>query len=227
MRPRTTAEVRAFLNRRASSRPRNEVPAVTIDGTTATLRLFDVIDDFGEWWGMSAGELAHALDELPAEVSTIRVLINSPGGMVYDGIAMCNTLRSHPARVIAVVQGLAASAATFIAVTADETIMAPNSELMIHDAWIMCAGDAREHRATAEDLDRISDNIASMYAAKAGSTVRTWRQRMLDETWYTAAQAVAAGLADRIEQPAASARAKLDWRVRAQHDRNTLALLDL
>lgn len=236
MKPRTTAEVRAFLNRRADTRPRNEAPAVTIDGTTATLRLFDPIDNWGEWWGMSAAELAQALDQFPADVATIRLLINSPGGSVYDGIAMCNTLRNHPARVVAVVQGLAASAATFLAVTADELVMAPHSELMIHDAWIALAGDARDHRAAADDLDRLSDNIASMYVAKAGGTLRTWRQRMLAETWYSADEAVAAGLADRVDQPTASnaadaaALAQLqpldDWPARSRRDSDLLALLD-
>lgn len=201
MRPRNADQVKAFLARRADTRPRNEVPTVVVDGTIATLRLFDAIDNWGEWWGMSAAELASALDDLPADVTTIRVMLNSPGGHVYEGITMMNTLRAHPARIVAIVQGLAASAASFIAVSADETIMAPNSEMMIHDASIVCIGDAREMRATADDLDRISDNIASMYAAKAGGAVKTWRGRMLDETWYSAAEAVAAGLADRVDEP--------------------------
>lgn len=211
MRPTTPSEVRAFLNRRADTRPRNEAPAVRIDGTTATLRLFDPIDSWGEWWGMSAKEFARTLDELPSHVDTIELLINSPGGDAFDGLAIVNVMRSHPARTVAVVQGLAASAASFIACAADETIMAPNSTLMIHDAWGVCVGNADDMLAMGDTLDKLSGNLAEIYAAKSGGTADDMRAAMKAETWYTADEAIAAKLADRIEeyvepQQAASAR---------------------
>lgn len=224
MKPRTAAEVRALLDRRSTSRPRNAAPPVTVAGSTATIRLFDAIDSWGEVWGMSAAELAETLDGLPASVSTIEVLINSPGGDVFDGIAMVNTLRAHPARVVAVVQGLAASAASFIAVTANETVMMPNSELMIHNAWGACVGDDADMTAMAQTLDRLSDNIADMYTAKAGGSRATWRQRMRAETWYPADDAVAVGLADRVQRAGTQNRAV---NAREQHDADTLALLAL
>src|SRR5690349_9465195 len=111
MKPRTAAEVRAFLARRSIEPPKNTAPTPNIEGATATIRLFDPIDSWGEWWGMSAKELADVLDALPAEVSEIRLLINSPGGEAFEGIAMVNLLRAHNARIVAVVQGIAASAA--------------------------------------------------------------------------------------------------------------------
>jgi ATP-dependent Clp endopeptidase proteolytic subunit ClpP len=200
-----------FRSRLASMRSRSkdvtpvlaQVPTATLDGTTAVLRLYDPVDSWDEFYGVSAKEFAQALDELPSNITEIRLHINSPGGDVFDGVAIVNALRSHPARVVAVVDGLAASAASFIATSADETIMSPNSELMIHDAWGLCVGNAAEMIAMAEMLDHISVNIATMYADKAGGTVDEWRAAMEKESWYSADEAVAAGLADSVGGPAA------------------------
>lgn len=173
-------------------------PADNGDGT-ATIRLYDPIDSWGSDWGVSAKEMAQALDELDSGVQEIRLHINSPGGEVFEGIAITNALRNHPARVVAVVDGLAASAASFIAAAADELVMGRNAELMIHDAWGICMGNAADMRELAGRLDHLSNNIASIYQAKAGGTVEDWRAAMLAETWYSADEAVAAGLADRVE----------------------------
>ena len=185
-----------------------EIPTNTGDETVAVFRLYDPIDSWGEFWGVSAKEFASALDELPDTVEEIRLHINSPGGEVYEGIAVLNTLRAHKARVVAIVDGIAASAASFIAAGADEVIMAKNSELMIHDAWGLCVGNAEDMRKLAEDLDRLSANIASIYADKAGGTVEQWRAAMTEETWYSAEEAVEAGLADRVENRKATSEAK-------------------
>lgn len=194
--PQYAQRLRAFAPNAA--RTRAETPPVTQEGSTATIRLYDVIDDWGEWWGISAREFNTMLDGLEG-VEHIRLLVNSPGGIVHDGIAIMNGLRNHPARVTAIVEGLAASAASFIAVSADELVMMPNSELMIHDAWSMVVGNAADMRKGAEDLDRISDNMSGVYAAKAGGTLAAWREVMVAETWYSAEEAVEIGLADRVE----------------------------
>jgi ATP-dependent protease ClpP protease subunit len=224
-RPRSPEQVRQFLNRRVvEPRPRNAVPDVTINGTTATLRLYDPIDDWGEGWGMSAAELAKALDSMPASVTTIELLLNSPGGFVHEAFAMMAELDRHPARTVAVVTGLAASAATFLACSADELVMAPQSELMIHDVWMVAIGDAAHHRQIANELDRMSDQVADLYARKAGGRRDRWRDLMRAETWYTAEQAVAAGLADRVGSSANRATAS-NWRSRM--DLDALELLAL
>jgi ATP-dependent protease ClpP protease subunit len=168
------------------------------DGTTAKLYLYDVIDSWGGDWGVSAKEFSGALAEL-GDVSQINLHVNSPGGECYEGIAILNALRRHPAKVTAVVDGIAASAASFIACGADEVVMGRNAEMMIHDAWGIALGPAADMRSMADQLDKISNNIASVYADAAGGTVETWREFMLAETWYSDAEAVAAGLADRIE----------------------------
>lgn len=170
----------------------------TEDGNgTASLRLYDPIDSWGGEWGVSAKEFAAALDAVKS-AEEIRLHINSPGGEVFEGITIANQLRQNPAKVVAVVDGLAASAASFIACAADETVMAPNSQLMIHDAWGLCVGNAKDMRDHADLLDHLSANVADMYAQKAGGSVDTWRAAMLAETWYSAQEAVDAGLADSV-----------------------------
>ena len=202
-----THRLRAFAAGRPDQ-PRAEIPPVTVEGTTAVMRLYDPVDSWGEYWGVSAKEFVTALDDLPDNIEEIRLHINSPGGEVWDGIALLNALRSHQARVVAVVDGIAASAASFIACGADEVVMARNSQMMIHDAWGLCVGNAEDMRELADMLDKISDNIASIYAEKAGGDPADWRAVMSRETWYSAEEAVAAGLADRVDEKADDAAAQ-------------------
>lgn len=193
---------------------------VSAEDGVATMRLYDPIDSWGGEWGVSAKEFAQALDSLPDDTAEIRLHINSPGGEVYEGLAILNLLRNHRARVVAVIDGLAASAASFIASGADEVVMGRNTQLMIHDAWGLCVGAAIDMRDMADRLDKISDNIASVYAAKAGGTTADWRGSMLAETWYDADEAVAAGLADRVEGEAdADARNRFDLSIFAHAGR--------
>jgi len=187
------------------------VPPTQVEEGVGTLRIYDPIDSWGEFWGVSARELVEALDAL-GDVERIDLHLNSPGGEVYEAIAILNALRQHPARVVAMVDGIAASAASFIAAGVDELVMGQNTDLMIHDAWGIAIGPAALMRDTAERLDHISDNIASIYAGKAGGTVPEWRERMLAETWLSADQAVESGLADSVvgapaqDEDAAAAR---------------------
>lgn len=181
--------------------PRAEAPVVKMDGTTAVIRLYDAVDSWGDWFGISAREFAEVIDDLPDNTTEINLLINSPGGEVTEGIAILNLLRNHPARTVAVVEGVAASAASFIAAGCDELIMSRNSTLMVHSPWVLCIGDAQDMRSTADTLDSFEENIASIYAAKADGTVDEWREVMHAETWFTAEEAVEAGLADQVNEP--------------------------
>lgn len=164
------------------------------DDDHATL---DLYGDIGFWGGVTASDFNQQLKNVSAKSMTVH--INSPGGDVFDGVAILNMLRSHPADKHVVVDGLAASAASFIAMAGNTVTMMPNSMMMIHDASGGCMGNATEMKQMADLLDKVSDNIASIYAAKAGSgTADEWRAVMRGEQWYNADEAVEAGLADRV-----------------------------
>jgi ATP-dependent Clp endopeptidase proteolytic subunit ClpP len=169
------------------------------EGSSAEIRLFDPIDSWGGEWGISAKEFAATLDSLPDDTSEIKVLINSPGGEVFEAIAIMNMLRAHPAKVTAVVMGIAASAASFIAASADELVMMKNSELLIHNAWGLAVGDANDMRETADQLEHLSRNFAEVYASRSGDTADEWLAVMAKDTLFSADEAVARGLADRVE----------------------------
>lgn len=155
-----------------------------------------IYDEIG-YWGVTAADF---VADLKNANSDLTVHINSPGGDVFDGIAILNALRAHRGTVTTIVDGLAASAASFIAQAGSERIMARNSEMMIHDASGLCIGNASDMREMLDLLDRASDNIASVYAERSGQgDVASWRAAMGKETWYSAEEAVEAGLADSVD----------------------------
>lgn len=165
---------------------------------TARIRLYDEIGFFGT----TAKDFAAELDAL--DVAQIELRINSIGGEVGDALAIMNTLRDHPARITTVIDGVAASSASFIAMAGDEVVMNQNSQIMIHEAWGLAMGNAADMNDLASRLDKESDNIASIYAKKAGGTIGEWRDRMRSETWFYAQEAVDVGLADRLVEGDAS-----------------------
>lgn len=169
-----------------------------VNGKIATLRMYGPIDSWGGYWGVSAKDVSTALDSFGDGVTEIRVRINSPGGEVWEAMAILNMLRAHGAKTVAIVDGLAASAASVIAAGCDETVMSPGTQLMIHDASSFTYGDAAEMRKCAEFLDSTSNAIASIYTETAGGSLESWRAIMVEETWYTAEEAVTASLADRV-----------------------------
>ncbi len=211
-------------HQRTPLRAERPEPRTTEDGVVS-LRLYDPIDDWGGSWGVSAREFVATLDELPENTAEIRLLINSPGGLVWEGLAILNALRAHPARVVAVVEGVAASAASFIAAGVDELHVMKNAELFIHNAWGLAMGNATDMTKMAADLAHEDRNIASIYAEKAGGTSADWLAAMAAETWYSAEEAVEAGLADRLLDPkrdgddTAKARARFDLSVFAHAGR--------
>lgn len=140
-------------------------------------------------------------DELKsANGDDVVLRINSPGGDVWSGRTVMHSLRSYGGHVTAVVEGIAASAASFIAIGgADRVVMRPGTSVMIHDALSFRGGNAAEQRMEADSLDKESDEIAAIYRGKAGGEASEWRARMVEETWYSAEEAVEAGLADAVE----------------------------
>lgn len=148
------------------------------------------------FWGIAADEFVAELNKISTK--NIKVRLNSPGGGVFDSIAIYNALVAHDATVHVQVDALAASGASIIAMAGDTITMMVGSQMMIHDALGIEIGNARAMREMAKFLDSQSDNIASVYAAKAGGDMKDWRAMMLAETWLMAAEAVDAGLADEV-----------------------------
>lgn len=154
---------------------------------------------FGEvGWEIKAQDVISFLNNKTGEDITVR--LNSGGGDVYEGIAVMNALRSHDGTVTVIIEGLAASAASVIACGgADHVVIRPNAEVMIHEAWTWADGNAADLTKKVEDLNRASQNIADVYAARAGGSADEWRERMRAETWYSAQEALDAGLVDEIK----------------------------
>ena len=157
-----------------------------------------VIDIYGEiGWDALAAEFVSDLRDVTAD--RIDLHLNSPGGDVYDGIAIYNALVEHPAQVQATIDGLAASIASVIAQAGDKIVIAENAQMMIHNAWAVVMGDADELRAAAKDLERHNKNIAGIYATRSGrGDVDRWLDLMAAETWMSAEEAVKVGLADEV-----------------------------
>lgn len=186
----TSARIQALAGSPSTTRVQ---AAASTSGSRESLHLYEPI---GGWFGVSAADVVDALQGIDAE--TIELHLNSPGGDVFDGIAIMNALKQHQATVEVHVDGLAASIASVIALAGDTIVMHPGAQLMIHDASGLCFGNAADMGKMADDLDHVSATIASLYAGRAGGSVDDWRQAMLDETWYDPAEAVQAGLADKV-----------------------------
>ena len=132
------------------------------------------------------------------DVRQINVRINSPGGDVFDGMAIYNTLKRHPARIVVDVDGLAASIASVIAMAGDEIRMAKSSVMMIHRAWGIVLGTAHDMVTMAEVLAKLDGQIADVYAQRSRNSAQRMREMMVANTWLTADEAAAAGLADSV-----------------------------
>lgn len=163
------------------------------DSSIASLWLYEDIGSHG----IEAKDFVADLNKIDAK--TINVHINSQGGEVYQGFAIYQALKNHPATVNITIDGLAASIASVIAMAGDHVKMAKNAEMMIHEGHVsMSMCNAAEMSKMVSLLDRTSENIASVYAERAGGDIGMWRNAMKAETWFNAKEAVAAGLADEV-----------------------------
>lgn len=156
----------------------------------------------GGWFegGLSAKQFAEDLKAL-GKLERILVHINSPGGDVFDGIAIYNILKQNSARVAVTIDGLAASIASVIAMAGDEISMAENALMMIHDPWSIGIGNSAELREVADRLDKVGGVLTDTYARKTGLEPAQIAEMMALETWMTAAEAQAQGFVDTVGEP--------------------------
>jgi len=172
------------------------------DQPTPTLYLYDVlgVDLFG---GIPARQIVDDLAALGA-VAALDVRINSPGGDVFEAIAVYNALVRFPAKVTVHIDGIAASAASLVAMAGDRTLVAENAMVMIHRPWTATMGDAPEMRRQADVLDKAWTAMLATYSRRTGRRAATFEQRVADsggEWWLTAEETVGEGLADAVEKP--------------------------
>lgn len=189
------------------NRLKDHTPALEIrnaDTDEADVLLYDEIG----FWGTTAKTFVEGLSTIKSK--TINLRINSPGGDVFDGIAMYNALKRHNAKKVVHVEGLAASAASIVAMAGDKVLMSRGSFMMIHNAWALGIGNAETMRDLADLLDSIDDSIADIYSDRSGRTVKTWRNFMNAETWFDHDEAVAEKLADAVEDAGSAPANKFD-----------------
>ena len=165
-------------------------------GAAAEVLIYDEIGAYG----VSAKAFLDELAAIP-EASAITLRINSPGGSVFDAVAIFNALKRRTGTVTVHIDGIAASAASYVAMAGDEIVMPENAFLMIHDPSGMVMGSAADMRAMAEALEKIRDSLVSGYADKSGASSETVVALMAKETWLSAEEALTLGFCDRVEEP--------------------------
>ena len=163
-------------------------------GRVAEVYIYDVI----AWPFIEAQDI---VSQIPSDVDTINLHINSPGGSVWEGIAIFNWLLSHQAAKNVFIEGLAASMASVIAMVGDEKPhMAKSAYMMIHDPWVSITGNAEELTREADLLEKLEDTMAEIYADKSGREKDEIRQWMHAETYMSGTEAVEFGFAGSIEE---------------------------
>ena len=193
---------RVLLTYAATGKPEGLQLRNRTSNTPAEILLYDEIG----LWGTSAKDFISALRDVGEGPLTLR--INSPGGEVFDGLAIYNAVRGHKGDVLAVVDGMAASAASFIALAANTVEMAESAFLMIHNSQGLAYGDRHTMTDMVSIMAKLDAQLATIYAGKSGMSVEDVGKLLDAETWYTSSEALEAKLIDRIgEAPEVTAMA--------------------
>lgn len=173
--------------------------AVQDDGTLDLL----VYEDIGpDWWGdggVTAKTVKQQIDNAGA-FDRISVRINSPGGDAFEGVAIMNLLKAQKKPVDVYIDGIAASAASIIAMAGSTITMGKSAMMMVHNAWTFCMGDGDAMRKCADTLDKISESIGSAYVARTGKTADEIKSIMDAETWMGAEECVQEGFATSVAE---------------------------
>ena len=167
-------------------------------GNAGELFLYGEISDT-PWWGdeITPAQFQKELAAL-GDISTLDVHINSPGGDIFAGFSLYNILNRHTATKTVHIDGLAASAASVVVMAGDVIKMPANATLMIHNAWTYAGGGAEELRKTADELDRINDQMADIYAARTGKEKDEISALMTAETWMSGTEALNMGFVNEL-----------------------------
>jgi ATP-dependent Clp protease protease subunit len=178
----------------------------------------DIFDD-----GFTYTDVLLALTRMSGDIT---VRLNSGGGIATEGVAIYNALSQYKGRVTVNIEGLAASAASIIAMAGDEIIMGKGSLMMIHDPMVWASGNADDMEKVIEMLNTMGDAMAAIYADRTGLTPEEVRAQMREEIWMTADEAVAKGYASKVVENASSVFAAFDYRAYAHAPEAILAMSD-
>lgn len=172
------------------------LPQAADDGEEATISIYSVIGDDPMMGGFSSGRMAGALRSIGSRA--VKVNINSPGGDFFDGVSIYNLLREHPAKVTVHVMGLAASAASIVAMAGDEIEMGAGTTMMIHNSWGAVIGNQNDMREAADIFSKFDDAMLSIYMARTGLAENKLAKMMDKDTFMSAQEAVDLGFADAV-----------------------------
>lgn len=189
-----------------------------------TIYLYDMIVSEDWWGGVTPLAFATQLASLTAPVIHLR--INSPGGDVFAARAMVQAMQEHPSKIIAHIDGVCASAATYPALAADECIIADGAMFMIHNAWTVAGGESKDFIAMGNLLGRIDAILANDYAKKSGQTIEQITEWMNAETYWFGQEAVDAGFCTGLAEGAISNKIKWDLSAYKQAPKNIGPSLD-
>ena len=167
-----------------------------VTAETATIYLYDAIVSDAYWGGISAIDFAKQLAAITAP--EIHLRINCPGGDVFAARAMVQAIKEHPSTVIAHIDGYAASAATFLVIAADQSVISEGGMFMIHNAWTIAGGNAKDFTYMADLLERTDQTLRNEYLAKTGQTEQQIKDWMDAETYFYGQEAIDAGFVDAI-----------------------------
>lgn len=172
-----------------------------------------IYGDIGGGWfgdGITAKDVARELTSVK-NASELNVHINSYGGDVFDGIAIMNLLKNHGGTVNVQVDGIAASAASVVAMAGESITIHSGAQMMIHNPWSMSVGDANQMRADADKLEKVASELVGIYADRTGKDSAMVKGWMDAETWFNATEARDAGLATSVLEAPAVAACGGEW----------------
>lgn len=187
-----------------------------------------IYDQIGmDWWGdgLSARDFREEFNAIKA--NEINLHINSPGGSIYEGLAIYNTIKSHPAKINGFVDGIAASISSVVLMASDTIIMPENADLLIHKPWSGIVGNSDDMRNEADELDRLEDQIAKIYSDRTGINIKEISRMMSEERWISGNDAVEMGFADEVIENKKAAACMFDIgmfnSIPERHKKNSIA----
>jgi len=186
----------ASLTLTPTNKPDKSWYSLKAQNGNAELMIYDEIGG----WGISARQFASDLQAL-GKIGTLTARIHSPGGDVFEGMAIYNMIKGHPAHKVCHIDGLAASMASVIAMAFDEVIMPENAMMMVHKPWGGTLGDADDMRKYADLLDKVESNLVGAYQQKTGLPEDELHTLLAAETWLTGREAVEKGFANTLTEP--------------------------